>query len=225
MTRILAPLLFGLIGIAILVSLGTWQVQRLAWKEGILAEIEATIDGPRQPLPDTPNATDHRYMPVAMNGEIGQGELHVLVSVKRRGAGYRIIAPFQTDDGRRILLDRGFVPVDQRDATRTTGLAAIDGNLHWPDDRNSSTPDNDVTGNTWFARDITAMAEVLQTEPILVIARQESPADKAVSPLPVDTSGIPNDHLQYAITWFSLAGVWLIMTAFWIRRQLKGTQG
>ena len=95
------------------------------------------------------------------------------------------------------------------------------GNLHWPDDRNSSTPENDLKANIWFARDIGAMAEVLQTEPLLVVAREIDPADPKIEPLPVSPSGIPNDHLQYAITWFSLAVVWLIMTGYYIRRQSK----
>ena len=59
---------------------------------------------------------------------------------------------------------------------------------------------------------------------MLVVLRQMSPADPGVSPLPVDTSGIPNDHLQYAVTWFSLAAVWLIMTGVWIRRLRTGRE-
>ncbi len=67
------------------------------------------------------------------------------------------------------------------------------------------------------------MAETLKTEPLLVIARNISPPDPGVTPLPVDTSGIPNDHLQYAITWYSLAVVWLIGTIalVWRLRQTK----
>ncbi|NVK59690.1 MAG: SURF1 family protein, partial [Rhodobacteraceae bacterium] len=71
------------------------------------------------------------------------------------------------------------------------------------------------------ARDIGAMAETLGTEPLLVIARSVAPGDPNIDPLPVDTGGIPNDHLQYAITWFSLAVVWLIMTAYYIARLRK----
>ena len=99
----------------------------------------------------------------------------------------------------------------------------MQGNLHWPDDRTSSTPENDVEDNTWFARDIEQMADALDTEPVMVIARNMSPPDARVTPLPVDTSGIPNDHLQYAITWYSLAVVWLIGTIalVWRLRQTK----
>ncbi|MGB1034341.1 MAG: SURF1 family protein, partial [Primorskyibacter sp.] len=104
------------------------------------------------------------------------------------------------------------------------GAVTLTGNLHWPDDRNSSTPDNDVDGDTWFARDIPAMAAHLGTEPLLVILRDMTPPDAGVTPLPVDTSGIPNDHLQYAITWYALATVWLTMTGVWIWRRRTGKE-
>ncbi|WP_299930122.1 SURF1 family protein [uncultured Pelagimonas sp.] len=218
MKRLIAPLLIGLIGATILVALGTWQIQRLSWKSDILAEIDQKIAGDPQPLPRVISPSEQRYMPVTMAGTIETGALFVLVSVKRRGPGWRVISPFTTDDGRRVLLDRGFVPTDAKGAPLATGPATVLGNMHWPDDRNSSTPDNDITNNTWFARDIQQMAETLDTEPLLVITRELSPADKGMTPLPVDSSGVANDHLQYAVTWFSLAGIWILMTGVWIRR-------
>lgn len=221
MQRVIAPLLIGLAGIAVLVALGTWQLQRLAWKEAILADIEARISAEPVGLPVLVDPEAQRYLPVAMAGEIGAGALYVLVSQKQVGAGWRVISDFTTGEGRRVSLDRGFVPMAAKDAERMTGTVQVMGNLHWPDDRNSSTPENDVAGNIWFARDIAQMAEVLQTEPLLVIAREVTPSDKGLSQLPVDTSGIPNDHLQYAVTWFSLAAVWFIMTGVWIRRRRK----
>ncbi|MCK0149424.1 SURF1 family protein [Marivita sp. S6314] len=229
MSRHIVPLLFGLIGTAILLWLGTWQMQRLEWKRGVLAEIEERISGPFEAIPPLSVVMPDRdrYQPVALIGEIGSEEALVLVSQKRIGAGYRVISPYTLNDGRRVLLDRGFIPVDQRDADRTRlgETVEVQGNLHWPDDRNSSTPENDIAGNTWFARDIDQMSEVLGTEPVLVIARNMSPPDPGVTPLPVDTSGIPNDHLQYAITWFSLAFIWVVMTGTFIWRQRKGKEG
>ncbi|APZ51774.1 SURF1 family protein [Salipiger abyssi] len=221
MTRFIAPLLFGLIGAGILVWLGIWQMQRLEWKQGVLAEIEARISGDPEPLPVMISPEEQRYQPVELSGEILPGEVRVLVSQKQIGAGYRIVSPFRTEDDRLILLDRGFTRDEFKDTPRRIGPAEVQGNLHWPDDRNSATPENDVAANIWFARDIGAMAEELGTEPLLVIARATDPKDPEIDPLPVDTSGIPNDHLQYAITWFSLAVVWLIMTAYYIARQRK----
>ncbi len=219
--RIIAPLLFGLVGAAILVWLGTWQVQRLAWKEGVLAQIEATISGPSVALPATPDPEADLYLPVALSGDIEARALRVLVSVKQRGAGYRLISALETPQGRRVLVDRGYVPLEQVPVLKT-GPVSVTGNLNWPDDRNSSTPENDVADNTWFARDIDLMAAELATEPLLVIARDLSPADKGLTPMPVNTSGIPNDHKHYAITWFSLAVVWLLMTGVWVSRRLTG---
>jgi surfeit locus 1 family protein len=215
--RVIVPLLFGLIGFGILVSLGQWQLKRLDWKLAILNQIDSRIAGEPIPLPATGNPETDRYQPVDLTGQILPQEIHILVSVKRVGAGYRVISPFVTG-GRRVLLDRGFIPVEDVGQERMGGAAEVSGNLHWPDDRTPSTPENDVDGNIWFARDIGQMAEVLDTEPLLVIARDVAPPDPSVTPLPVDSSGIPNDHLQYAVTWFSLAVIWLMMTFGYIWR-------
>ena len=137
------------------------------------------------------------------------------------GAGHLIISPFTTQAGRTILVDRGFLKLDDALTDPPADTITITGNLHWPDDRNSSTPENDVAGNTWFARDIAQMAEVLGTEPLLLTTREVSQPDGALTPLPVDTSGIPNDHLQYAVTWFSLAAIWLVMTGYYIHRSRR----
>ncbi len=216
MRRILFPLIFGVAGCAVLIGLGTWQVQRLAWKQGVLARIEARIAADPVPLPAAPRAGADTYLPVTVNGTVLPGELHVLVSIKRVGPGYRIIAPFLTADGRRILLDRGFVRTEAADAARTAGPLTVTGNLHWPQEIDRYTPEPDPAANTWFARDVPAMAAALGTEPVLLVARSRT--DPQVTPLPVDTAGIPNDHLQYAITWFSLALIWAAMTAYLLWR-------
>ncbi|UMA63812.1 SURF1 family protein [Roseivivax marinus] len=219
MKRLIAPLLIGLVGAAILCALGIWQVQRLAWKEAILDDITSTISGPADTtLPSDPDPQADRYRPVQLDGTVDEGELHVLVSQKRVGAGYRVIAPFTTEAGRRVLIDRGFVPTEDKDLERPAGEATITANLHWPQETGSFTPETDRDRNIWFARDVAAMADALGTEPILAVVRLEEPPVPGVTPLPVSTEGIPNDHLQYAITWFSLAAVWIAMTGIWLRR-------
>lgn len=217
MRRFLIPLLIGLVGAAILVWLGTWQVQRLAWKEGVLANIDARIASAPIDLPANPDPSLHRYAPVALAGRVGTDELHVLTSNKAEGAGYLVISPFTTGEGRRVMIDRGYIRSDARDETRPAPETTLRGNLNWPDDRNASTPANDVAGNIWFARDVPEMAAKLDTEPLLVIV-SKSASDLGATPLPVDTSAIKNDHLEYAITWFSLAAIWLVMTGLWIAR-------
>lgn len=215
MRRILFLMIFGIAGLAILLALGAWQVQRLSWKEGLLAEIDARIAGEPVALPARPEIQTDRYLPVAVSGEMLQDEVHVLVSVKLVGAGYRIIAPFRTD-GRTILVDRGFIPTTAKAAERRTGTMELVGNLHWPDEIDDFTPTPDLDDNIWFARDVPALAEVLNAEPVLIIARSQT--DPNITPLPVDTAGIPNDHLQYAVTWFGLALVWSAMTIYFLWR-------
>ena len=99
----------------------------------------------------------------------------------------------------------------------TGGPAEVTGNLHWPDEITGSTPEPDLMRNIWFARDVPAMADTLGTEPVLIIARQIDPSD-GPRPMPVGTEGIPNDHLQYAGTWFSLAMIWFVMTLYLLWR-------
>ncbi len=216
--RLLPPLLFGLIGCAILIGLGTWQVQRLDWKRTILADIEARIVAAPVALPVQPDPDAHRYLPVAVAGQTTDQEIRVLVSRKQIGAGYRIIAAFEAEDGRRILIDRGFLREAEYGIPRPPTEMQIVGNLHWPDEVDSYTPPPDLTRDIWFARDVPAMAAALGTEPVLVVVREASAPVAGLEPMPVDTSGIPNDHLQYAITWYALALVWAGMTLFLLWR-------
>ena len=222
MGRIIGALVLGVMGAAILLSLGIWQVQRLAWKEGVLAEIEARIAVAPVAIPEVPDPEVDRYLPVAVTGRFAQGHVRVLVSQRGLGAGYRIISPFETESGRRILIDRGVIRVADDLPDAPSGEITVTGNLHWPEERDGFTPENDIAGNIWFAREVPMLADYFGTEPVLVIARALS-TPEAVTPLPVSTEGIPNDHLNYAITWFSLAAVWLGMTLFllWrIRRRI-----
>jgi surfeit locus 1 family protein len=213
--RMIFPIVIGVLGCGILIWLGTWQLSRLAWKEGVLAEIRAEIRADPVPLPAVVDPS-MKYLPVVVEGVIGDAELHVLVSRKQIGAGYLIVAPLTLDDGRRVLLDRGFVPDEAKEAVRPKGHVTVIGNLHWPDDMNASTPEPDMARNIWFGRDIPAMAAALDTEPVLIVAREST--GEGIEPMPVGVEGIPNDHLEYAITWFSLCLVWLGMTLFLLWR-------
>jgi surfeit locus 1 family protein len=222
MKRMIFPALLGIVGCAILIWLGTWQVQRLGWKQDILAEIAERISAEDVPLPIWAEEEEDLYLAVSASGVITDEELHVLVSVKNRGAGYRVISAFETD-GRRVLLDRGFLPLEAKNTPRAPVQATISGNLHWPNEIDSFTPETDTTRGIWFARDVDAMSEALKTEPLLIILRETSETNPPADPLPVDGGGIPNDHLQYAITWFSLAFIWFVMTLYLLSRIRRRT--
>ena len=221
MSRLILPIVFGIVGTVILVSLGNWQVRRLAEKEAYLAAIEARISDAPVAVPATADPEADRFLPVFASGTMTDEELHVLVSTKQLGAGYRIIAAFETDDGRRLMVDRGFVATEAKETARAVGPMALRGNLHWPEEVDSYTPENDIAGNIWFSRDVPTMAAALDAEPILVILRQSSVETPTLTPLPVDTSGIPNDHLEYIVTWYGLAIVWGIMTLYYLLRMRK----
>lgn len=210
-------IVFGLTGTAVLLGLGKWQLDRLAWKQAILHEIDSKIAAQPVEIPQQPTVTKDLYLPVKAQGQLQPAIIRVLVSQKKIGAGYRLISAFETE-GRRVLLDRGFIKIDAPLPPLVKQEMSVLGNLHWPDEIDSYTPEPDRDKNIWFARDIEAMANELGTLPILIVASQVSPSQKAVSPLPIDSSSIPNDHLQYAITWFSLAAVWIIMSAVFLRR-------
>lgn len=223
--RILFFLIFGLCGAAILLALGNWQVQRLDWKRGILGEIDARIAEAPVALPVDPDYAADQYLAVTAAGRILPGGHRVLVSAKRLGPGHRIISPFEVSDGRRILLDRGFVSVDTTaDIAVPEQGVTVTGNLLWPDEIDRFTPPPEIDDGLWFARDVPALAAVLDTEPVMLVAARIDPADPVVAPMPVDSSAIPNDHLQYAITWFSLAAIWLAMSAYFLRRPTRRPQ-
>ena len=216
MRRMILPLLFGLIGAAVLVSLGVWQLRRLEWKQAILADIARHMQSAPVDVPATPDPARDRFLPVRATGRFTGQALDVLVSRVEIGAGYRVIAVFETL-GRRVLVDRGFVPEAQRGAGHGAGtIMAVTGNLHWPDEIDGYTPAPDATTGLWFARDVPAMAKALGTEPVLIIARSDT--GDGVEPMPVGDAGIPNNHFSYAIQWFLLAVVWLGMTALYLWR-------
>lgn len=219
MGRLAFLLIFGLGGASILISLGVWQMQRLAWKQALIADIETRISAAPVPLPDTLDPERDAYLPVEVTGTMGPVYLQVLVSKKGAGAGYRIIRPMLRAEDR-IMVDMGFVAT--KDAA---GLKfeegpplTVVGNLQWPQETDSFTPAPDLDNNIWFARDVRTMADALGTAPVLVVRRDAPQLGGPLSPLPVDTSAIPNDHLQYAVTWFSLAAIWSLMTFFFLRR-------
>lgn len=217
--RMIIPLLFGVVGVAILLSLGIWQVQRLQWKQAVLAEIDARIGAAAVDLPSRPDPVADKFLPVKAEGQLTGEQLDVLVSRKQIGAGYRVIAVLELMDGRRVLLDRGFLVEAARGLPREVTALTVEGNLLWPDEVDGFTPAPDASRGIWFARDLPAMAAALNAEPLLIVARTET--GDGIEPMPVDSSTIPNDHLNYAITWFLLALVWVGMTVLLLWRMRR----
>jgi len=211
------PIIFGLCGALILISLGYWQVQRLNWKQNILTEINLSLNSEPVELREELLKKSNQYLPIKVSGEVSGQEVHVLMSLKKRGAGYRLISAFDIGK-RKVLLDQGFISLEEKDTPRVTKNIDLIGNLYWPNEIDRFTPTPDRNKNIWFARDINEIAAELKTEPFLIVARNISPEDPNVMMLPVSVDRIPNNHLQYAITWFLLAFVWLGMTLYFLWR-------
>ena len=214
--RLIIPALFGAIGTGLLLWLGFWQLQRLEWKQAYLDDINARIHAAPVALPERPDRSGDKFLAVNVSGQVEGPEIHVLASRKQIGAGYKVITAFVTEDGRRILLDRGFIPISAKNDPRAPKPLTVTGNLHWPDETDKYTPLPDTAANIWFARDVDALARALDTEPVLIMASSDT--GDGIEAFPVSTGGIPNDHLNYAITWFLMAAAWLGMTVFLLWR-------
>ena len=214
--RMLFPLILGLGGIAMLLGLGIWQVQRLHWKEGVIAAIDARIGSAPEEVPAVPDPATDRYLAVTATGTFTGDEVDVLSSEPNVGAGYRVMAVLETGTGRRLLVDRGFIPETSRGLPHEAQVGSVTGNLLWPVEVDRFTPPPDPRTGIWFARDVPALARTLRTEPFLIVASSET--GDAIAPVRVDSSDIPNDHTTYAITWFSLAVVWAGMTGLLLWR-------
>jgi surfeit locus 1 family protein len=207
---------------AILVGLGVWQLQRLKWKEGILAHVAALQSA--RPVPIGPvleraaRGADVDFTRVsAVCPGLATARFLPLYSIHEGGqAGWRLISacPVETAAYRTILVDRGFVsdtvaarpPVDPAAAApvRVTGI------LRKPDRPSFVAPKN--RPGRWFFRDIPAMARALGAPapaPVFLYAETSSnPGFQALEPAPLPAN-IPNRHLEYALTWFGLAAALL----------------
>lgn len=218
--RLILPALFGLIGTAILLALGVWQLDRAGQKAALITDMEARLVGAPAPLPARPDPDADNYRATRVEGQFLPAQTFVLSAVKGQGAGFRVIGAFQTDDGARILVDRGFVPEARRDLLTTPDPQpqALVGNLQWPSDTDSFTPGYDAGRNLFFARDVPPLAAYLETDPVMLVLRASDPPHPVIQPMPVDGVAIPDNHMGYAVQWFLMALVWAGMTLFFLWR-------
>lgn len=215
MKRYIGPVLVGVIGVAILISLGVWQLERLKWKEAKLDAINAMLGAAPVDLAPQVSMEADRYRGVKVAGRF-TGEAALKLDSLDGQPGKRVIAVLEMAGGRRLLIDRGVWPDGSAGDPTRAHEADVVGNLDWPQETDSYTPPPDPRTGLWFARDVPAMAKALHTEATLIVARE--PTGDGITPVPLDTSAIPNDHWQYAMTWFSLACVWFVMTVFLLWR-------
>lgn len=225
----LIPTLITVPGLLLAVGLGVWQLQRLEWKEGLIAAVDARMAASAVPLDEVLGLppTEEEYRRVSLEGHfLNDKEAYLFVIGPEGQPGYHVVTPFLRTGGDMVLVDRGFVPETLRDpASRAEGQVEGDlkiaGVLRLPQPQSVFTPDPDLENRIWYARDPAAMAGVLGV-PLAADVLIE--ADAAPNPGGWPLGGqtvvsFPNDHLQYAITWFGLALALLAVYLVYHRRQ------
>jgi surfeit locus 1 family protein len=214
-----------LVCLAILCSLGVWQVQRLKWKTALLARIHALEAAPARPIgPVLSAGGDADFTRVSLDCPMLETAPALrLYAVWQGLAGYRLVTacPLAAGPYRTVLVDRGFIGLQGGQSPREVPGAPIAvpvvGILRRPDPPNFVTPKNHPAQNLWYWRDAPAMARALKAQapaPLFLMLESPSPASAEPRPAPLPEH-IPNNHLGYAITWFGLAaalvGVYLAM--------------
>ncbi|WP_342343794.1 SURF1 family protein [Chthonobacter albigriseus] len=229
------------VALAVLLALGSWQMSRLAWKEDLIARVEERINAAPGPLPapDTwSTLTDEavEYRPVSFTATYDNArEVHVFIALaqpkgKLGGQGYFVMVPATLEDGRIVFVNRGFVPLDRKDAStrpegRLDGPRTINGLMRPAEAASWISPADDIAKNVWFVRDPRKMAVAVGLDPTRVAPfTVDAAAGETPGGLPQGGETVvafTNNHLGYAITWFglaaSLATIWAMLA--WKRRR------
>lgn len=207
---------------AVFIALGTWQVQRLGWKKGLIARTEARVSAAPVGPPDArawpaiqAAPLDFEYRRLRLQGEFLHADEALVQASTTLGAGFWVLTPLRLQDGSTVLVNRGFVPPDRRDpakreAAPPAGPVSVTGLLRISEPHGGFLRENDPAANRWHSRDVAAIA-----------AARGLPAER-VAPYFVDAEATPagqwpvggltvlrftDNHLVYALTWFALAAM------------------
>lgn len=225
------PTLIALPAFLVLLGLGAWQLERLSWKQGLIAELTSRMEAPPIAMPDAPaDPASLEFRRVTLQGEfLHDKELYFPDKTYKGTHGLWVATPFRLDDGRVVIVNRGWVPDKYLlPKTRQPGLlpghVTVEGILRLPGWKgwDSMKPANDPGRNAWYFFDLPAMAEAAGLTGVVPELYVEALGDESTGLLPIGLDRhveLPNDHLQYAITWFALALVLLgIYIAFHLRK-------
>lgn len=218
--------LLGATGIVflILIGLGFWQVQRLAWKTDLIARVDARVAAAPVAAPAPGDwaglsGDDAEYRRVAVQGEYRPGSDVLVQAVTALGAGFWVMTPLVTDQGWIVLVNRGFVAADRRDdRPLPPGPQTVTGLLRMSQPDGAFLRANDPAGGRWYSRDTQAIAAALA---LSQVAPYFIDADRTGDGQPVGgltVIAFRNPHLTYALTWFVMAGGLLVLTACAVRR-------
>ncbi len=215
---LLAALMFGA-----LCALGVWQLERLAWKRDLIARVDARIHA--VPVPAPLSATkDNEYRRVRVDGIFLHDRATLVQAATIKGAGYWVMTPLKRNNGSIILINRGFVPPEAKSRyARPQGRVSITGLLRLTEPGGGFLRSNDPSANRWYSRDVAAIEQARRLSPApfpYFIDVDAAPQPEALPIGGLTVVSFPNNHLQYAITWFVLAA--MVAAAYiYAMRQLR----
>ena len=208
----------------ILVGLGTWQLHRLAWKEGIIAERQATLALAPLQILQPRDTKPEAFRRVVVRGRFLHDKETFVGPLSFRGrSGWHVVTPLEYASGEIVLVDRGWVPfarrgVDKRQASQKLGAVSIVGTAGWPRKLGYFEPLNEPGKNQWFRMSPKAMAEKRKLQRV---AAYWVVADASPNPggFPLGDDGVrmpTNNHMQYVLTWFGMAlGLLVLSIVYW----------
>ncbi len=219
-----------------LILLGNWQVQRLAWKQDLLATIDARLAAPAVPIGQIEagiaGGGDIRYAPVTVTGRFDHARERHFFATYRAASGYFVFTPLVMDDGRQVLVNRGFVPFDRKAPDsrlqgQVGGTVTVVGLARQRLDAKPSfiVPDNDLAANIFYWKDWSAMVSSAGLDPAAVlpffIDADDTPNPGGWPVGGVTRIDLPDNHLQYAVTWYGLAVTLVLVVAAFTWRRMR----
>ncbi len=238
--RLAVPTLMTLVALPILLALGTWQLQRKTWKEGLIERLVARTKAPPVDLAtavsEHARSNDVEYLRVRLVGTFDHAsERHLYSADAVMGPGWHIYTPLKLAGGNAIIINRGFVPEPLRDpakraAGQVAGETTVVGLLRASEEPGTFTPKNDPARNQWFWRDVPAMRASMGLGPAgafpFAVDAEAEPAPPGGWPKGGATLvRLPNRHLEYALTWYGLAAALAVIYAIFAAGRLKAQSG
>jgi surfeit locus 1 family protein len=234
---LIVPVIMTLVALPILFGLGFWQLERLAWKESLLAVIAERTKAEPSDLLGAYSATHEsdlgfEYYRVKVRGRfLHDKERYFYAPDQKLGPGYHVYTPFEIANGAGVLfVNRGYVTEAKKDPAsrregQVIGEVEVVGLLRSPGVKANFTPENDAKGNLWYWRDFAGMLEsAFGSEPpaaIPVFVDAEAAAPGGWPKGGATLVEFPNRHLEYALTWFGLAGALLAVFAAFVWTRLR----
>ena len=235
---LVVPSIAAICAFAVLVGLGTWQVERKAWKDALIATVSQRFSAPPAALPAPADwarldpASDE-FRRVRFTAELLNDKEALVFTTGSSlrgdaGPGYWVFTPARVLE-HVVMVNRGFVPEDRKDPatrpqSRIAGSVEIVGVMRWPEQPGLFTPAADPARNLWFARDSAAIAQAkgLGLVAPFYVEQEAPPAPGGLPQAGALQPSLPNNHLGYAITWYGLALVLAGSFAAWIVGRLRG---